>query len=342
MLRLKECQKFQEKRIPKKKDMQKITNDLLFKYFSGKASESEKSNISNWLKESAEHRRIYGNARDIYSSWLINAPMETIEKLDKAEEKPRRRKIWTILGTAAGFAATVAVCCVSVYMLTQQYFENRLAATMNTIVVPAGKNMDFTLSDGTVIKLNSCAKLQYPMVFAKDSREVRLDGEAYFKVAHNEKQPFTVRTFATDITVLGTEFNVNADEAKNIFSATLVEGRIKLRDLDGKEIYMNPEQTTTLTENGMVTGNDPDRPISWINGILDINTRDFRELMEKLETAYGVEIVIDSETLPEFNCARGKFRISDGIDQALQVLQDMIEFNYTKDYRSGTIHIRAD
>lgn len=321
--------------------MIRITNELLFKYFSGEATETEKRLISDWIKADEKHRKTYNNARDIYAAWLMQAPMEAIERYSgKQEDTTHKRKAWRMVRTTIAIAAALALFCISGYLLIQDSFETMLSETMNTIVVPAGKSMDYILNDGTVIRLNSGAILQYPMVFSKDHREVHLEGEAYFNVAHNAEQPFIVKTFASDITVLGTQFNVNADEDKGFFSTTLVEGSIKLTShLSKEEIIMIPDQTITLTDKG-ISINDKNSEITWINGILDIDTRDFNELMEKLETAFGVEIIIEREAMPEFNCVRGRFRISDGIDHAMKVLQDMIDFTYAKDYNTGRIYIR--
>ena len=67
-----------------------------------------------------------------------------------------------------------------------------------------------TLQDGTVVWLNSETKMRYPVQFSGQNREVWLEGEAYFKVAKNEKQPFVVKTENMDVRVLGTEFNLKA------------------------------------------------------------------------------------------------------------------------------------
>ena len=62
--------------------------------------------------------------------------------------------------------------------------------------------------------------------------------------------------------------------------------------------------------------------------------------MAKLEMAFGVDIVIDRDTLPEFKYTGGRLRVSDGIEYALKVLQHGADFAWTKDFRTGTIYIR--
>ncbi|EKC56861.1 protein containing FecR protein domain protein, partial [human gut metagenome] len=64
--------------------------------------------------------------------------------------------------------------------------------------------MQMTLADGTLVHLNAGTTLEYPVVFSRKDRRVKLTGEALFEVAHNAKHPFIVETFATDLQVLGT------------------------------------------------------------------------------------------------------------------------------------------
>ena len=82
------------------------------------------------------------------------------------------------------------------------------------------------LPDGTVIQLNNHSKLIYPERFAGDSREVFLEGEAYFDVKHDKKHPFIVRAGELKIRVLGTKFTVNASSQSPQITATLLEGSI--------------------------------------------------------------------------------------------------------------------
>ena len=80
--------------------------------------------------------------------------------------------------------------------------------------------------------------------------------------------------------------------------------------------------------------------IRWKDGIIDIDWLGFDELMDKLEMAFGVDIVIDRETLPEFKYTGGRLRVSDGIEYALNVLGNGADFTWSKDFRTGTIYIR--
>lgn len=79
----------------------------------------------------------------------------------------------------------------------------------NQLVIPRGGENTVVLADGTTVHLNAGSKLIYPIRFGRKRRIVALEGEAYFEVAKDEEHPFIVRTHLGEITVLGTEFNVN-------------------------------------------------------------------------------------------------------------------------------------
>ena len=294
------------------------------------------------MHENEDNKETYVNARDIHEAFLMETPIELLDGRE-AKSAEKRRKFRRFILHGIGYAAVLAIFCVVGYNLINNRVENNLAATMNTIIVPAGKSMDYVMADGTMIKLNSGARLQYPMVFAKDRREVRLEGEAYFDVAHNGRQPFVVRTFASDITVLGTEFNVNADKDAGMFSAALIEGSISLSNHQnlGEQIVMHPNEKVSLERGHLILKEyEAAKDILWTEGILDISGLDFSELMRKLEMAFGVRIVVERDMPSGQVFANAKLRISDGVDKAFEVIGNGADFTYHKDYNTGTIFIR--
>ena len=66
----------------------------------------------------------------------------------------------------------------------------------------------------------------------------------------------------------------------------------------------------------------------------------FDRLIRKLEKAYGVNIIVQRQDMPEIHCSSGKVRISDGIEHAMSILKQLSDFEYVKDNRTGDIYIR--
>lgn len=315
---------------------------MLFRSFNNVATDKEESLICDWLAGNEENKKTYAKVRDLHEAFIMEAPIELLEGRLPGAARKRRRMLHTVL-KGVGYAAALAIFCIAGYGIINSRIEARLSKTMNTIEVPAGKSMDYILADGTLIKLNSGARLQYPMAFAKDRREVQLEGEAYFDVAHNDRQPFVVNTFACKIEVLGTTFSVNADEEAGKFSAVLAEGSVKLSDVSDpdKTIVMEPDQKVSFSNGRFILYDRPaELEMRWTEGIIDIGGLPFDELMKKLEKSFGVEIVIDRDTLPAIGFTDGRIRISDGIEDALRILQQGADFTWSKDYSTGVITIR--
>lgn len=320
----------------------KVELDLLFRSFNNTATAEEKAAIDLWLKDSPENMERYFNARALHEAMLLEAPLEVFEGKGSASGKEKKRLPRMIL-IGLGNAAAIALAFFIGKGLVEQRVEDRLASAMTAVTVPAGQRLDYALADGTVIKLNSGARLEYPAAFARDSRTVYLDGEAWFDVTHDEDRPFTVRTFASDITVLGTRFNIDADEEAGTFSASLIDGCISLSNSMRPEekLIMKPGERVTLSSGKMVLEKrNTAKDARWTEGIMEIGGLDFTQLMKKLEKTFGVTIIMECDNIPEISYIGGEIRISDGIDNALKVIGNCAGFSYRKDSRTNTIYIQ--
>ncbi|MFR5656620.1 MAG: FecR family protein [Butyricimonas faecihominis] len=122
----------------------------------------------------------------------------------------------------------------------------------NTLFIPRGGEYHLTLSDGTLVWLNSESELYFPMQFKGDSRQVYLKGEAYFDVKSNPRKPFIVKTSAGDVRVLGTAFNVMIYDTTRLV-ATLERGAISYAGNLQSEVVLRPgEQLTHSVRNNQV------------------------------------------------------------------------------------------
>lgn len=324
--------------------------DLLFKHFRGQTTAEEKDAIGAWLEEDApEHEKIYKEARFVYEASLLYAPAESRaaeartagSRVKQNRPAGRKRAGRRIFCYAAGIAAAVALASGAAF-LGQRKACDTLAANTSVFETPAGQRARAVLSDGTEIWLNAQSRLEYPSVFTKKERRVKLSGEAVFDVAHDPEHPFIVETFASEVEVLGTKFDVLADEAAGRFSATLLHGSVKVTNRRDPAdcIVLLPDQVVDMENNRLtlVRRSNPD-DLCWVDGKVNFSGQTFSQLMRTFERAFGVRIVIRSSKLPDAVWQRGKVRVSDGIDHALGVLQHTVGFRYTKDEETGTVTI---
>lgn len=319
-----------------------IDDNLLFRHFSGEATDEERAAIGKWVTEDERNRKRYRNASELYERWLMAVPLDTIAEKPVGKNKGRGL-IRKVLLAVADVAAVAVICAVASWAIERRS-EKTLAETMTVVEVPAGNRMDIVLSDGTKVRLNSGSRLSYPLRFAKDRRNVTLTGEACFEVAHNPSSPFTVSTFASDVQVVGTEFDVMAYEECNMFRVALLNGAVKVSNTlsPGQEILMRPGETVALRGNMLSKeeGGDVGRQMNWLDGILNVEGMDFKTLIRNMERAYGVRIKVERKTMPELRYTQGELRISDGIDYAFRTLQNVADFSYEIDYHTGVVTIR--
>jgi ferric-dicitrate binding protein FerR (iron transport regulator) len=109
----------------------------------------------------------------------------------------------------------------------------------NTLFVPTGKEYKVVLSDGSTVHLNAFSRLRFPFAFDGKTREVYLEGEAYFDIATNASQPFIVHTAKTSVRVLGTSFNVNA-YSDSLVVTSLIQGSVMTKVEESEGLILKP------------------------------------------------------------------------------------------------------
>lgn len=192
---------------------------------------------------------------------------------------------------------------------------NETATAFNTLVVPAKEDYKIVLSDGTTVWLNSASSLRFPFAFNGSNREVYLEGEAYFKVAHRPQQPFIVHTGHTDIRVYGTSFNINGYE-KSQLRASLVEGRISAY-ADGDSVKLQPGMEVVSNGNDLHTGSfESSATLSWMEGLYYFSNIPLQDISGILSRWFDTKVVFD-------NPATAKSMVSGVIEKGK--LEDFLE-----------------
>lgn len=337
-----------------------MTEELLYRYFRNEASDQEIGQIEKWLAADPSHQKEFDAAHMLFNVMALQeAGYEERKEVfssqfagvgrDSARSAvPDRRRIRVFLKSAAAAAAVVLSVLTAGYAgvrMGQDRVYGEFSAKSNAVSVPAGDKMTITLQDGTEIHLNGGSTLEYPVLFAGNDRRVRLSGEAYLDVAKDQEHPFVVETYASEIEVLGTKFNVLADESNGQFSTVLVSGKVKVTTLGGpsgeyEQVILNPEEKAMIVDNHLVVSRViPGDEVSWKDGYINLRGVGFEDLMHRFERMYGADIIISRQDMPEVGYLSGKIKVSEGIDFALHLLQEACDFTYVKDERTGSIII---
>lgn len=152
-----------------------------------------------------------------------------------------------------------------------------------------------TLDDGTIVHLDSNSRIIYPEHFSRFStREVLLDGNAYFMVAHDKLRRFIVRTKFGNVIDYGTEFFVSA---KSEFETVLISGSASVTPFNNQEILLQPGEKLSITQENDIskTKADIEEYKAWNTGKFVFAGKDLQTVMAILSRWYGVNAYYHKE-----------------------------------------------
>lgn len=289
--------------------------ELLPGYLSGDLPDKDRVMIDDWRKESPENEIIFQETLKAWEAMSLLYEMDQFNSFEALKIVNNRisdqqssgwwisvQKIAAILLLPLLiYSGYISIRNVSLRKHQQEY------VVMETISSRQGMVTQFELADGTMIWLNSGSVLQFPNSFNGDLREVKLTGEAFFKVAKNEKQPFRVHAKNLDIDVLGTSFNVVSYNDELQAEVVLVEGKVKLsaeKDQLKKEFgVMHPGQRVVYSEDTQKVKTQEvgvEKYIAWRDGNLVFRDDNMEDVAKRLSRWYNVEIVINDPEIKSY------------------------------------------
>jgi ferric-dicitrate binding protein FerR (iron transport regulator) len=322
-----------------------ILNESFREYVEDKNPESVKI-WNEWIAAHPDEKQEIEKAVIVLKTLLRNqkpdVPIDKNESLSKLMKLINAEQAETIK-TVRNFNSIwfkIAAVSLLVVGLTSLWnvFHNRIVKNpdiaYNEIIVPLGEKAQIVLSDGSHVWINSASKLRYPVQFGEASREVTLEGEAFFDVTKKNGKTFVVNTHDVKVNVLGTAFNVRCYPGDSKTQTTVVRGQVKVEDILGtrKAIIIKPNEMATLTEKvpeGKETSQissftvnkvDPANLVSWKDQMLVFAGESFEDLAIKMERWYNVRIKIDNEELKSERFS-GKFVHNETVYQVLEAIK---------------------
>lgn len=317
----------------------------------------------------AEEVRLLENYRDDFQWIAWTADTGDKEKIHDEiyhrlhqEIHPTRKNGGLFSGPWVAAAAVLFIAGAGIlfFNLQKQGWVSNQPLNTTVFETRTGEKKQIQLQDGSIVWLNAESRLILAKDFNETTREVDLEGEAYFDVAHSKTKPFKVHTQAFNLDVLGTAFNVKAYPGDVKAIATLVRGSIAMRGTspDSKRITLKPsEQAVFLNPGKQLAENVKDKYLklapavriqhytqrndtiivetAWKNNRLEIYDQTFAELKDILERWYDIEIVFKSKAVKNYRF-RANFNNENIID-VLRSLQKAQYFNYEMKDRTVTI-----
>lgn len=311
-----------------------MDKEILQRYVEGNVSPKEIIAVVDWLDADENNVREFMALHKLNDISLLNQPD------NRADNQKKKR---TISFRKIGYELAKIAAILIIFWGGTKLFETNTTeesiVTYQTLYVPAGQRAELILPDSTRVWLNAHSKLIYPVSFGKGNRQVELNGEAYFDVVHNEKQPFIVKTRQMDIQVLGTEFNVTSYSSD--FEVSLLRGCIELSSPSLSSTYkVKEKEHVKLKDNKLIVNNITDYDyFRWKEGLICFNNESVATIIEKLKLYYDIDIETHNKKFLNSRYS-GKFRTKDGIEQVLKVLQIEHKFSYTKNNDLNLITIK--
>lgn len=301
--------------------------ELARRFLSTRSNGKERQAFESLLEEL--HRR--GEEPD--AAHLEEAKASVFAKL--SSNRNRKAEIRQILLSSRQYAASLLI--IGLAFLTILFFTKAPVQESEWMVktTEIGMRSTITLSDGTMVRLNENSRLEFPEFFDSNERMVRLYGEAYFDVTSNPEKPFRVVSNQTEVTVLGTIFNVNTFQTPEV---TVASGSVKVADMNSKaNVLLTPGQQAVLNESEIVVNQvNPEFYIGWHTRKLQFDALPAEEVFHVLERAYGVTIASDKNSKKVDCLITGRYE-GERIETIMKGLTHILDFTYETDVSTKTI-----
>lgn len=309
--------------------------NLAEKYFAGDITEAEISELAGWIRNNVQLSDWWEEEFEKSDTDIPLALRDKMFARIKAEvlkEQPAMKRTLdkTLVPAWAKWAAMICIpICIAFFTYNILSISNA-DKNRSPFMVKANKGDKATvvLPDGTDVILNSASQLSYLSDFGRNERRVHLEGEGYFKVAHDARRTFIVQVGELEVKVMGTVFNVCAYSNDQDVTVVLLEGKVGVYTPStsatlspGEKINYNKSTRKLSTEKVY-----PDDYVSWTKGNLYFQNESLENIMKALSRVYDVTICIDS---PKISEERFTGTIpGGGIQNALNIIMLTSPFRY--------------
>lgn len=294
-------------------------SELTAKFLSKEITEEEKNELTiflqleNYNKQFETIVKNWNNEKRVSPEFKIEDGIEILtNKLTARDnsfywgENIGVQKYWYQSPTLLKVAASVLfLLMVSTWLFYSGVLEKaKQEIAWDERITVAGQKYLVELADKSKIIINAGSKLKYPRKFEGSSREVFLEGEAYFEIAHDATHPFTVHSYSIATTVLGTKFNISSFPNDNNIVVSLVEGSVKV----SKDLVNTKEDIALLTPNQQLVYNktkeissfhdfEIQEAIGWKDNVLVFKKELFSNVLVKLERNFGIKFEVADKSL---------------------------------------------
>jgi len=323
-----------------------IEFNLIKRYILGEQKKGDKDQIINWFTDFRFEKDIrekfhhlwndlteYTDLEDCEGALILGKIYSRIKK-DEFRNPQVRTGMKRFINALQKVAAILFIPLVTYLLITiGRDTPSSTETAYSEIYCPLGTRTSFFLKDGSTGWLNGGSYLKFPTEFRGKTREVHLEGEAYFDVATNPKKPFIVRGSHTSVVAHGTSFNVQAYSDDPDTRITLVTGNVNLYvRKDGKNLPLadiRPGQMCTYMPDKRrcrVETVNTQYVTAWKDGRLTFRDESFPMIVKKINRWYNADLNIMDEALRSYSY-QATF-MDETLDEVLKLLEFSAPIKY--------------
>ena len=322
---------------------------LLERYHTGTATPAEITELFAWIKASEHDAPLQAFMQQQWANMNIVVPENEvnwdhmfngiIHAAPVVEMQPsNNKKTWWRIAAAA-----VLVLGLSLTWLLNREPAKPASLTVTPVLVKPTEAAVFSrnivLPDGSKVVLHAGSTLVYPAAFSGNTREVALNGEAFFDIAHNPQKPFIIQSNGVKTTVLGTAFNIQAYPGKAV-TVTVTRGKVKVEDKKALLATLTPDKELQYDP---ATAASIERSIAaatktgWTQAELVFDDASFADVAKRISNRYQTGIRFNDEAIQHCR-VRVSFSGTETLDEVMTVLCAIRNSSYTMEGNTVVIN----
>ncbi len=316
---------------------------------AGEPSKEDEIAVQGWLDRNEENKRIFDILQQM---WRYNPTQShdnsTIYRKfqHRKSQFGKRKTVSPLVYYVLRISAVLFLLVSTTFFINNIIISSRSEVIFQEISVPKGSRSVFNLPDGTKVWLSNNSSIKYPSEFIGKTRELEMEGEAYFEVAHDKRKPFIVNIGENRIKVLGTHFSVSAYPDESKVRADLIEGKIQFdiaNSRGGFNSYLvKPAHSLVFDKSSgeLYEGSVPDGFYDyWHKGIYEFRNETLEDLAIKIDRIYNTQIVFEDEQLKSKRFS-GTISIDDNIFTFIEAIKgtSLVPMDYR--YEKNKLYIK--
>lgn len=332
-------------------------DDLIGKVLAGEATEGDKAFVESWLQEDEANRKYFDQVKTIFhsaGSTTVQLQFDTDAAWKKVTERLTERKETKTVNTplkqtdswfplkyfgqvSRQSGLRIAASVLIVVALGYGVYQGFRPRTQIQALASGAQTIQDTLPDGSTAFLNKKSEIRFEYNSREKTRKVKLKGEAFFEVKHEDENPFIIETDEVLIKDLGTAFNVKAYPESNTVEVIVEQGEVQIYTLSNSGLDLLAGEKgiydKTIRKFSKLVKIDTNS-LSYKTKVFSFNNTDLGSVVDKLNEVYGSKIRLANDALRD--CHLTVNFNDDKLDTIIDVLAETLNLTVTRpDHKSG-------